>query len=702
MPIFKRVIKSLLNKKVLIILFFLITFFPILIETRAADFTYDTFDFDKFAEINSGYWTSSCKRLIEPEEVEKCTERVLKSQRMYYTRLYALLTHYQKRGLIINDNIIILTSFFELTPDLFTDYGDRYKLTMNTDNIGYHIDRESHLTDFDIDRHDENIAFWEKEVDTLELLAKSMIGYAYFCYGNHGAPVEEEYEDGENDPIVVLTCPNGGQVMGEDCIETVDSGFMGFWEYIMARSRVLRFFGIRGQQHNACRAENGNYAKGTEFVSGNKAEVAESKYWEFLLNGEYFDRKPHLQHRYTKILNLTGRERMIDLTEEEKEEYHDEIIEIRQRIIDQIKELLDMYGDTNLLSFYNSAFNEYYWWPVGSNEVTHSNGVAFALGPPASTNVSSPFGFRTHPVMGENSMHNGVDLTGTSNTDNKYNVIAARSGIVLIVVDHCRNGERSCGSGFGNHVILQHSDGNKTVYAHLATGSVIVSRGQSVAQGQILGKMGNTGLSTGVHLHFEVRVNDVPVDPMQFISGDQPRPVGIFNSEMVEMLHCFEGTGPTEGNYYITYANDAAQINITVGRGVNLRWHRQRFNAHGIDGNSIYFVGARVRKEVADKVAYEIMSEMRDSITSQLTRANITLQPHQIDALLIRNYFTGNLGNFIDLYRMHGNTEALNAAFFSRDTRAYGREMPALRVRAHHTWMLFHQGIYRTSACYSM
>ena len=67
--------------------------------------------------------------------------------------------------------------------------------------------------------------------------------------------------------------------------------------------------------------------------------------------------------------------------------------------------------------------------------------------------------------------------------------------------------------GYGNHIILKHSDGSKTLYAHLKAGGILVSPGEYVKKGQVIGLMGSTGRSTGAHLHFEIIINGTRVNP---------------------------------------------------------------------------------------------------------------------------------------------------------------------------------------------
>lgn len=122
---------------------------------------------------------------------------------------------------------------------------------------------------------------------------------------------------------------------------------------------------------------------------------------------------------------------------------------------------------------------------------------------PASGNMTSPFGYRTHPVTGkQGSFHAGIDIAGGGS------VVASRAGTVKAA---------SYSDTYGYRVIVDHGDGYLTLYAHMKKG-LSVSAGQSVSQGQQLGIMGTTGRSTGVHLHFEIRKGGEAVDPMNYLN----------------------------------------------------------------------------------------------------------------------------------------------------------------------------------------
>lgn len=121
--------------------------------------------------------------------------------------------------------------------------------------------------------------------------------------------------------------------------------------------------------------------------------------------------------------------------------------------------------------------------------------------------LSSPFGQRN------GRLHGGIDLAAGNDP-----VYATRSGTVIDAENSCVLGDSGCGGGFGNLVYIDHGDGFVSRYAHMRQGSVAVSIGQTVRQGEQIGIADNTGASRGIHLHFEILQNGQRVDPQNYVS----------------------------------------------------------------------------------------------------------------------------------------------------------------------------------------
>ncbi|MFB9329855.1 murein hydrolase activator EnvC family protein [Paenibacillus aurantiacus] len=137
-------------------------------------------------------------------------------------------------------------------------------------------------------------------------------------------------------------------------------------------------------------------------------------------------------------------------------------------------------------------------------KVSYYKGGKLAVPLKDSYHLSSSFGYRTHPVTGKRKLHAGIDMAAPKGTP----IYAAESGTVLVAQSW---------SGYGNCVIIDHGNGMWTLYGHIRMGGILVEKGQVVKRGQKIAEVGSTGVSTGNHLHFEVRINEKAVDPTPYL-----------------------------------------------------------------------------------------------------------------------------------------------------------------------------------------
>ncbi len=143
--------------------------------------------------------------------------------------------------------------------------------------------------------------------------------------------------------------------------------------------------------------------------------------------------------------------------------------------------------------------------PSGSGQAgSYSGQYSGQLAWPMSGRISSQYGMRFHPVLRRTKMHTGMDIAAPGGTP----IRAAATGRVVMA---------GWNGAYGNCVIIDHGSGFATLYGHMQSGSLRCSRGQIVQRGQVIGRCGSTGWSTGNHLHFEVRVNGRHRNPMNYL-----------------------------------------------------------------------------------------------------------------------------------------------------------------------------------------
>jgi murein DD-endopeptidase MepM/ murein hydrolase activator NlpD len=142
------------------------------------------------------------------------------------------------------------------------------------------------------------------------------------------------------------------------------------------------------------------------------------------------------------------------------------------------------------------------WFDGNGGSVTR----ALMRTPVDGARVSSQFGFRIHPIRGYRKLHRGTDFAAPTGTA----VYAAAGGTI---------DTQGWGGGAGNRVHITHENGWQTRYFHLSAFAPELGAGSRVAQGQLIGRVGSTGASTGPHLHYEVHIQGEPVNPLEIETG---------------------------------------------------------------------------------------------------------------------------------------------------------------------------------------
>ncbi|MBO7376905.1 MAG: M23 family metallopeptidase, partial [Clostridia bacterium] len=174
--------------------------------------------------------------------------------------------------------------------------------------------------------------------------------------------------------------------------------------------------------------------------------------------------------------------------EEENQRRAEEAERARQAAIKEAERKRLEQEQARLRAIEDAARNQSFMWPL----------------PLSCYHITYPFGTRLHPVYHTYKTHYGIDIAAPRNTS----VYASKPGKVTAAQYH---------SSYGNYILIDHLDGTSTLYAHLNTGTLKVKKGDVVNRGDIIAGVGTTGVSTGYHLHFEVRVNGNSVNPMDYL-----------------------------------------------------------------------------------------------------------------------------------------------------------------------------------------
>ncbi|MBQ7215742.1 MAG: M23 family metallopeptidase, partial [Synergistaceae bacterium] len=139
--------------------------------------------------------------------------------------------------------------------------------------------------------------------------------------------------------------------------------------------------------------------------------------------------------------------------------------------------------------------------PTDSEEAVRRDRGGFRW--PVMGRINSPFGWRQHPITRRKDFHTGIDIKADRNDPIK----AAGSGRIVY---------SGWMGGYGKVLVIEHPNGQSTLYAHCST--LLAGKGASVSSGQLVARVGTTGRSTGPHLHFEVRNGNSPVNPIKYLS----------------------------------------------------------------------------------------------------------------------------------------------------------------------------------------
>ena len=632
--------KKMLLKNLIVTIFLLVTFFSITLKINAANFKYSDFNWKELLEQNKDYWISGCET-----GDQDCYDRIIKYQETFYKRLYKILAHYQDReGLLIDDKIIIETAFFGITPDSFKDPVDGEN---NPYNIGTDDDTSFIGSNSTADGAEE---YFKNEEDSLKTLINNMVTYKMPCYAVSNE--KPKTVDGKT------TCSGNFTPSGNECIVLLDNMNVNYMEGLLTDIDIFGFF--KTDYKAQCSELALGYPSSKLGKMSKKQEIDEESYWDFLIKSDYFDKKQHLKPYFELVLKKTKHSNMSELKKDEYKEYEKLIKEIRTGIVSNIKSVLDDYKYyASDVSMKSKSEVPSYWWPIGSSETTDVDGKLMATGDPESINITSQYGMRT--IDGEEKQHYGIDISGTEGTTN---VIASKDGTVISIIDdvggECINGDTECGDGYGNYVIIQHADGNNSVYAHMYKGSITVKNGDVVKQGQVIGKVGDTGNSRGAHLHFEIRVGgngtNSAQDPLNYIDPANPRKVGV-NEDLRSWLINLEGTR-MQGDKYIVFDAEGKGLYRSFGHGIVVEFNEAVIKKHGLNPSDLQY-GTLVETGPADDIYVDIVEQTRESIEISMSKQGITLNEKQLNALAACKYNAGNINGFVEAYNSYGATQSL-------------------------------------------
>ncbi|MDE7230814.1 MAG: peptidoglycan DD-metalloendopeptidase family protein [Oscillospiraceae bacterium] len=223
---------------------------------------------------------------------------------------------------------------------------------------------------------------------------------------------------------------------------------------------------------------------------------------------EYEKQKQELEEQQTQLTNYA----------DEQQQYLSGLISKNKQLQSQISSLQAQINKNNQQIEKDNAELDhliYLAQQENKDQTVYDDGFLWPVGK-AYQKITTKFGY--DPWRG--GQHRAIDITGnTPGAIGGTKIYAAQSGTVITASATCshnygKSSYHSCGYGYGNYIVIDHGNGVTTLYAHCA--SLNVKKGQKVTKGETIGIVGTTGWSTGYHLHFEIRKNNTPVDPLTY------------------------------------------------------------------------------------------------------------------------------------------------------------------------------------------
>lgn len=253
----------------------------------------------------------------------------------------------------------------------------------------------------------------------------------------------------------------------------------------------------------------------------NLTELQRERQNEEAARAEQVKRRDELNSQLAKLRDLQAQqEKAVAQLQEKIAETQYEISRLNTQstqLAQAVADMLQQQQDAIIAAAMQSVWSQLQLWLQSNNvgqiatSAGHSTKYRF-IWPEPQALISQPFGPSTFwfepPYGGYPHFHTGIDLVEPFGSP----VYAADDGVVALV--------GSSSSGYGNYVVIAHAGGLDTLYGHLAT--ALVSVGQTVTQGTPVGLEGSTGNSTGAHLHFELRINQKPIDPRPYLPPGDP------------------------------------------------------------------------------------------------------------------------------------------------------------------------------------